>query len=135
MPGFSDEDELHRYVGGIFEAAMEDEETGPKLAQTGLVLRMRCTNPESVLTIDLPNGEIHQGAAGPAPSATMVMATETANAYWQGKVNLPFAMARGKIKVEGTMTKLLALAPLAKKLFPIYVERLQRDGRDDLIVA
>jgi putative sterol carrier protein len=135
VPRFRDEDELNRYVGGIFEAAMADEETGPKLAQTGLVLGMACTDPEGVLTIDLPNGKVHQGPGGPAPDATMAMATETANAYWQGKVNLPFAMARGKIKVEGTMTKLLALAPLAKKLFPVYLERLQRDGRDDLIVS
>ena len=135
MPGFRDEDELNRYVGGIFEVAMHDEETGPKLAETGLVLTMRCTHPDGVLTIDLSNKKVHQGAAGPEAGATMIMATETANAYWQGKVNLPFAMARGKIQVEGAMTKLLALAPLAKKLFPIYVERLRQDGRHDLIVT
>lgn len=135
MPGFRDEDELNRYVGGIFEAAMHDEETGPKLAETGLVLKMQCTDPDGVLTIDLPNKKVHQGAEGPEADAAMIMATETANAYWQGKVNLPFAMARGKIKVEGAMTKLLALAPLSKKLFPVYVERLRQDGRDDLIVT
>ncbi|GAA4737233.1 SCP2 sterol-binding domain-containing protein [Actinomycetospora chibensis] len=135
MPGFADEDELNRYVGGIFEAAMADPETGPKLADTGLVLRMECTDPESNLTIDLPGKVVHQGLDGPEPGATMVMSTETANAYWQGKVNLPFAMARGKVKVKGEMSKLLALAPLSKKLFPTYVETLKRDGRDDLVVT
>lgn len=65
----------------------------------------------------------------------MTMSTETANAYWQGKVNLTFAMARGTVKVDGTITTLLQLAPLSKRLFPIYVERLRADGRDDLVVG
>lgn len=135
MPGFADEDELRRYVGSIFEAAMADPETGPKLADTGLVLRMDCTEPDSKLTIDLPGKVVYSGDDGPEPGATMVMSTETANAYWQGKVNLPFAMARGKVKVTGEMSKLLSLAPLSKKLFPLYVENLKADGRDDLVVA
>ncbi len=36
----------------------------------------------------------------------MSMTTETANAYWQGKVNLTFAMAKGTVKVEGSVTRL-----------------------------
>jgi hypothetical protein len=44
-------------------------------------------------------------------------------------------MARGKVKVQGEMSKLLSLAPLSKKLFPVYVENLRADGRDDLVVA
>jgi hypothetical protein len=43
-------------------------------------------------------------------------------------------MARGKVKVEGNAAKLLALAPLGKKLFPRYVESLKADGRDDLVI-
>ena len=137
MPGFADEDELHRYIGGIFETALADPELAPKLAATGLVLRMRCTDPDSGLVIDLPGRKVHPLSDGSAPEAhaTMAMSTETANAYWQGQVNLTFAMARGKVKVDGTVTKLLQLAPLAKKLFPVYVDRLRADGRDDLVVA
>jgi hypothetical protein len=43
-------------------------------------------------------------------------------------------MARNKIKVEGNVAKLLTLAPLAKKLYPQYVDSLRADGRDDLVV-
>jgi putative sterol carrier protein len=137
VAGFADEDELYRYIGGIFETALADPELAPKLNATGLVLRMQCTEPDSALIIDLPGGVVHKGSAPdlPAAGATMAMSTETANAYWQGKVNLTFAMAKGKVKVEGTVTKLLQLAPLSKRLFPVYVERLRADGRDDLVVA
>jgi hypothetical protein len=39
------------------------------------------------------------------------------------------------VKVDGTVTKLLQLAPLSKKLFPVYVARLEADGRQDLVIA
>lgn len=137
MPGFGSEDELYRYIGGIFETALADPELAPKLEATGLVLRMQCTDPDSALIIDLPGHKVHKGAdgSGPDAQATMIMSTETANAYWQGKVNLTFAMAKGKVKVEGTITKLLQLAPLSKRLFPGYVDQLKADGRDDLVVG
>lgn len=136
MPGFADEDELYRYIGGIFETALADPELEPRLRATGLVLRQQCTEPDCALVIDLPGKRVWKGSDPDAPpaAATMTMATATANAYWQGKVNLTFAMARGTVKVDGTVTKLLQLAPLSKKLFPVYLERLAADGRDDLLV-
>jgi hypothetical protein len=135
MPGFASAEEMHRYIGSVFEDALADPDLGDKMAATGLVLRVHCTDPECDLIIDLPNKKVIAGTDGPAPDATMSMSTETANAYWQGKVNLPFAMARGKVKVEGQLTKLLQLAPLTRKLFPGYVERLKADGREDLVVS
>lgn len=132
---FKSEDEVRRYIGGIFEAAFKDVEIGPQLAATGLVLEFAFTDPEATLVVDMARQqvELHE-VAGQAPIATMRMTCETANAYWQGKVNLPFAMARGKIKVDGNVADLLKLAPLAKKLHPVYVENLRNDGREDLIV-
>ncbi|WP_433799856.1 SCP2 sterol-binding domain-containing protein [Actinomycetospora sp. CA-084318] len=137
MPGFADENELRTYVGGIFERAFADPELGPKMAATGMVFETRCSEPDSSLIIDMREGKVYAGGEAtpaPAPDAALLMTTETANAYWQGKVNLPFAMARNKIKVEGNVAKLLALAPLAKKLHPQYIESLRADGRQDLLV-
>jgi putative sterol carrier protein len=133
MPGFASEDELYRYTGGIFEKAFADPELSPKMKATGLVFQVRCTEPDSAITVDMVNQKVTKGADGDADAA-LIMSTETSNAYWQGKVNLPFAMARGKVKVEGNVAKLLALSPLGKKLFPVYVEMLKADGREDLIV-
>jgi hypothetical protein len=137
MTGFAGEDELYRYVGGIFETALADPELRPKLQKTGMILHSRCSEPDCSLVIDLPAAVVYRGSdpAAPAPSATMSMSTTTANAYWQGKVNLPFAMAKGTVKVEGSVTKLVQLAPLSKRLFPVYVERLRADGRDDLVLS
>jgi hypothetical protein len=43
-------------------------------------------------------------------------------------------MARGKIKVDGNVANLLKLAPLGKKLYPVYIGALRNDGRTDLLV-
>ncbi|MBE7187435.1 SCP2 sterol-binding domain-containing protein [Jatrophihabitans endophyticus] len=133
MP-FTDADEVVHYIGGIFETAFATEGIGDKLAATGVVLLVRSTDPDSAFVVDTANRRVLAGDDGAQPSATMTMSADTQNAYWQGKVNLPVAMARGQIKVSGQVGQLLKLAPLSKPLFAGYVERLKADGRDDLVL-
>ncbi|HXA87671.1 MAG TPA: SCP2 sterol-binding domain-containing protein [Mycobacterium sp.] len=133
--GFANSAEVTNYIGGIFETAFEDDEIGPKLVDTGLVVAFDFTDPEALVVIDMADKSVREGLAdGPAPTATMSMTADTGNAYWQGKVNLPLAMAKKKIKVDGNVGSLLKLAPLGKKLYARYIERLQSDGREDLLV-
>lgn len=131
---FTDSNEVKKYLGGIFEAAFADAEIGPKLRDTGIVLKTVYTDPESILVIDTTTGEVAIGDESSPSTATMRMSADTGNAYWQGKVNLPLAMAKSKITVEGNVASLLKLAPLGKKLYPSYVATLEADGRDDLLV-
>ncbi len=133
MP-FNNSDEVVHYIGGIFETAFATEGIGDKLQTTGIVLLVKSTGPESQFTVDMSNRKVLPGDTGPEPSATMTMSADTQNAYWQGKVNLPFAMARGQVKVSGNVAQLLKLAPLGKILFPAYVQQLKDDGRGDLVV-
>jgi putative sterol carrier protein len=133
--GFNNSEEVNKYIGGIFENAFEDPEIGPKLVDTGLVVAFDFSDPEAVVVVDMANRMVTNGqAGGPAPSATMTMTADTGNAYWQGKVNLPLAMAKKKVKVDGNVASLLKLAPLGKKLYGSYIQRLKEDGREDLIV-
>lgn len=133
--GFNNSAEVAKYIGGIFEAAFKDAEIGPKLVDTGLVIAFDFTDPQAFVVVDMANQSVREGLeGGDPPMATMAMTAETGNAYWQGKVNLPLAMAKKKIRVEGNVASLLKIAPLGKKLFPSYVQRLKDDGRDDLVV-
>jgi len=133
MAGFASAEDLRRYIGGIFETALRLPEIGPKLRDTGLVLRVTTFDPDAELTIDLPNEKIGLGDLGLTPDATMRMSSADANLFWQGKVNLPIAMARKKIVVDGKMAPLLKLVPQTKPLFAIYVDLLKADGRADLL--
>jgi hypothetical protein len=133
MAGFASDDDLRRYIGGIFEKALTLPEIGQKLRDTGLVLRVTTVDPDGVLTIDLPNQKVGLGDLGLTPDATMRMSSTDANLFWQGKVNLPLAMARKKIVVDGKMAPLLKLVPQTKPLFAIYVDLLKADNRTDLL--
>lgn len=130
----SDED-LHAYVGNLFHTAFADPDLGPKFAGTGAVLLVECTDPASQVVLDMPEHKVYPSveAAPKKPNATLKMSTETANLFWQGKVNMTLAMAKGQVKAEGSVMKVLKLVPNVKHLFPIYVETLKADGRDELV--
>jgi putative sterol carrier protein len=131
MAPFTGAHDLRRYVGGIFEQALADDTLGPELAGTGVVLKLVTTEPDAVLMMDLPGRRITLGEA--EADATMRMTAETANRFWLGMVNLPVAMARRQVTVEGRIGALLKLVPSTKSLFPAYRELLTRDGRTDLL--
>lgn len=133
MP-FKNADEVVHYIGGVFQTAFVTEGIGDKLAATGVVLLVRSTDPDAAFIIDNANRRVIPGDDALEPSATMTMSAELQNAYWQGKVNLPVAMARKQIKVSGQIGQLLKIAPLSKALFVGYIARLKRDGREDLII-
>lgn len=135
MAGFTNDEDLRRYLGGIFEAAFAHPSLGPKLKETGIVLRMCTTSPDGELTVDFVNEKVGLGDLGVTPDATLTMTSEDANLFWQGKVNLPMALARKRIVVDGKMGALLKLAPQTKDLFDTYVGLLQRDNRTDLLAS
>lgn len=130
---FKDSDEVRHYIGGVFTRAFDDEDLSKRLESTGAVLKFDFTDPDTILVVDMVGQTVGDGTGQPEPTATMRMTSDVGSAYWQGKVNLPLAMARGKIKVEGNVAGLLKLAPLGKKLFPAYVAALEADARQDLI--
>jgi len=130
---FKDADEVRHYIGGVFTRTFGDAELAGRLRSTGTVLKLDFSDPDTVLVVDMVGQSVGDGTGQPTPTATMKMTAELGSAYWQGKVNLPLAMARRTIKVEGNVAGLLTLAPLGKKLFPSYVAALEADDRRDLI--
>ena len=128
--GFKDSAEARKYIGGIFETAFDDAEIGPKLVDTGLVVAFAFTDPEAVVVIDMANKSVREGLeGGPAPTATMAMTADTGNGYWQGKVNLPLAMAKKKIKVEGNVELAQAGSARQEALPSLYRATQERRSR------
>ncbi len=135
MGVFQGESEVHKYLGGIFELAMRDQEVSDTLAGSGVVLRLAYTDPESEVTVDLPNKKVYLGACGLKPDVELLMKADLGNRFWLGKVNLPVAMAKGQVRAKGPVPKILKLVPASKQLFPRYEQMLTDDGRTDLLTA
>jgi hypothetical protein len=138
MAVFKDETEVYKYVGGIFEEALADPELGQKFAASGVILRVTYSDPDAVLSVDMPSKKVLYGEDarnGPKPVVEMSMKADVAHRYWLGEVNVTAAMAKGQMKAKGPIPKILKLVPLTKILFPRYRDSLVRDGRSDLVGA
>ena len=92
MASSSSETEVYEFLGGVFRRGMDDPDLVAKLEPTGIVLRITCTKPDAVITVDMPGKEIHEGAGlGPGPNVELFMTADTGNRFWRGKVILPVA--------------------------------------------
>jgi len=61
------------------------------------------------------------------PRVRMTMSTETANRYFQGKENVPMAVARRRIKTGGDLKAALALIPITKPIYDQYRDYVERE--------
>jgi hypothetical protein len=136
MAVFKNEDEVYKFLAGIFQRGLEVEGLGDKLAGSGVVLRVHYTDPDAVVTVDMPNRVVETGTSSVAvPNVELFMSADTGNKFWLGKVNLTMAMAKGTVRAKGPVPKLIKLIPQAKNLFPEYRLMLRSQDRQDLIDA
>lgn len=118
---FKDAVEVHKYLGGVFEVAFADPEIGPKLRATGIVLKTIYSAPDAIILIDTTTGEVTEGELDSACTASMAMTADTGNAYWQGKVNLPLAMAKkARSRWKGMWQRYSSWHPSARSSTPLH---------------
>src|SRR5215208_4106597 len=113
MPLFTDAQDVYDTLGRLFVGIANEAELAPKFRKANTIVRYQYSEPE--------------------PEVTMRMAADTAHRFWLGEVNVTVALARGEIKAEGPVAKILALVPLTKPLFPRYKALLEADGHSDLV--
>jgi len=132
---FKDADEVYATLGRLFEDVSNDDELAPKFRRANTIVRYEYTEPDSVITVRLQEGEpgdVDLGDSEMEPEVTMTMAADTAHRFWLGQVNVTVALARGEIKAKGPVAKILKLVPLTKPIFPRYKAQLEGQGRSDL---
>jgi SCP-2 sterol transfer family len=133
---FKDDQEVYETIGKLFVQLTEDEELAPKWQTADTIVRYRFSEPDSQITIRLRPGEpedVDFGETEMEPEVTMSMKADVAHRFWLGKVNVTMAIARGEIRPEGPVAKILKLVPLTKPIYPRYKAMLEQQGRDDLI--
>ncbi len=138
MAYFKDADEVYEFIGTLFTDLATDEELGPKFRKANTIVQYRYSNPDSVITVKMLDGEDGQVDLGDTqlePEVVMAMDADTAHKFWLGKVNVTVALARGQMKAKGPVAKILKLVPLVKPVFPRYRAMLEEKGRSDLVEA
>ena len=69
MPVFRDADEVYRHLGGMFEYVVADETLADVATATGMVARLRLTDPDCVLVVDFPGKQVFLGEAAAGVAA------------------------------------------------------------------
>jgi hypothetical protein len=135
---FQNEQEVYDTIGKLFEDLRDDAELFPKFQNADTIVRYDFREPDAQITVKMLAGEPGQVDLGPSelePEVTMSMEADTAHRFWLGKVNITVALARGQIKAQGPVAKILKLVPLVKPVFPRYEAQLEKQGRADLAQA
>jgi hypothetical protein len=134
MSPFSSEQEFREVMDKAFTIMSTDPEMGPKLRDARVPQRFEFPDQDAVvnITYDDSGGEGNlrwkwSDAVDWEPQVEMKMDSEVANKYFQGKENVPIALARRRIKSSGDIKAALKLIPITKPIFAKYRAMIERE--------
>jgi hypothetical protein len=124
---FASAKEFRTVMDRIFGLMNDDPDMGPKLRDADVPQRWEFEDMDLVVNIraarDGEEGNLHWEWSDDIDwksKVQMRMSSETANKYFQGKENVPLAIAKRKIKTGGDMKSALALIPITKPVYAQY---------------
>jgi hypothetical protein len=126
--------ELRECMDEVFSLMDRDAEMGPQLRDADTPQRFEFTDFDEVVNIraarEGEEGNLHWEWSDDVdwePKVQMAMSSEVANRYFQGKENVPMAVARRRIKAGGDLKAALALIPITKPVYEQYREYVERE--------
>ena len=124
---FKSAGEFREVMDRVFGLMSDDPDMGPKLRDADVPQRWEFDDLDLVVNIraatDDEGGNLHWEWSDDVDwksKVQMKMSSETANKYFQGKENVPLAIAKRKIKTGGDMKAALALIPITKPVYPQF---------------
>ena len=134
MPEFRSAGEFREVMDKVFTIMSTDPEMGPKLRDAQVPQRFEFPDQDAVVNITYDDSGGDQNlkwkwsdAVDWDPQVEMTMDSDVANKYFQGKENVPMALARRRIKSSGDIKAALKLIPITKPVFDQYRELLERE--------
>ena len=125
--------ELREVIDEVFSMMDRDPDMGPKLRDADTPQRFEFTDFDTVVNIRAArpdeDGNLHWEWSDDVdwePKVKMEMSSEVANRYFQGKENVPMAVARRRIKTSGDLKAALALIPITKPIYEQYRDYVAR---------
>lgn len=135
MATFSSEEEVYDVMGAFFEQVTKDPELGPKFQSAKTAFRINYTDPDAALLIDTTQDPIAvrtgEAASNSDVEVELTMTADDGHKFWLGDLNIPMAMARRKVKVDGPVGKLMGLLPAMQPAFGKYKTYLDERGLTD----
>ena len=136
MAIYTDSRILQRCLEQLFGWAFEAEGLSDTLRTSGLSLGLHLREPDTTAYVDFSAGTVSfNQARSETTDLDLYMTADTAHDFWLGKVNVPLAVAKGTITLEGSAAKALMLAALTAPLSGRYREILRDAGLQEPMVS
>jgi hypothetical protein len=124
---FASVQEFRQVMDRLFAMMSEDPDMGPRLRDADVPQRFEFEDLDLVMNIRARrSGESANlywewtDEVDWEPRVRMKMSSEVANRYFQGKENIPLAIARRRIKTGGDIKASLALIPITRPIYERY---------------
>ncbi|MFJ9390464.1 SCP2 sterol-binding domain-containing protein [Nocardioides sp. NPDC101246] len=133
MTVFSSAEEMYSVFTPFMQSLTTDPVVGRKFVAANTSFRVNHTDPDGVFlldaTVDPPRLYVGDEAEGKSAEVDLTMSAEDGHKFWLGQLNLPVALARRKIKVDGGVAKLMGLVPALQPAYALYRAHLESIGR------
>jgi hypothetical protein len=133
-PEFASTEQFRAVIDGVMTLMSEDPAMGPQLREADVPQRFEFDDLDLVVNAraarEGEGGNLHWEWSDEIdwePKVRLTMSSEVANRYFQGKENVPVAIARRRIKAGGDVKSALALIPITKPIYSLYREMLEAD--------
>ncbi|MSX02095.1 MAG: hypothetical protein F2813_02930 [Actinobacteria bacterium] len=131
---FDSTEQFRTVIDGVMTLMSEDPQMGPQLRDADVPQRFEFDDLDLVVNARAARegepGNLHWEWSDEVdwePKVRLTMSSEVANRYFQGKENVPVAIARRRIKAGGDVKAALALIPITKPIYQLYREMLEAD--------
>lgn len=137
MPVFASSDELYEIFTPYLEELVKDPAIGPKFVKANTAFRVNYTGPTAIFALDArqdpPAVFAGEEAASCDVEVELTMSADDGHTFWLGKLNMPVALARKKIRVDGPIAKMLGILPALQPAFAQYRAYLASAGQESLV--
>lgn len=137
MATFTSSEQMYDIVTPYLNDLTSDPVIGPKFVAANTSFRVNYTDPDGCFLLDATQNPavVTSGAAAVSGAAevSLTMTADDGHKFWLGDLNIPIALARRKLKIDGPVTKLFGLLPALQPAYAKYKKYLADTGRSDLL--
>lgn len=118
MPAFSSKEQAASVFTTLFEILLEDDRFSTTVRNEKLTVLFKHSDPD--MTVYLDADGVYVDEVPNAPAITIQMSCTSADALWSGRLLMPIALATRKIKISGSVAKVIEFVPMLQPAFDRY---------------